>query len=505
MRMRRRDFLRGAAGTVAGACLVGAGEAKDVGMNEKRIIYYNNFASHLLCAYNPNMYYPGLPFRWTDTDWKALVDMLAAFGFNVFEFWLEPRMFCREALDSDFGREYTRQMTVVIEHVRARGMKAEMIVAIATVGDKWRTLCPNVAEEWREVLGLWDQWTRRFPGLGIVGIFPGDPGACSRNGCTAETYIDKSVEVAALIERNLPGAEVEFNTWGPPFFGWGNIYMPPDSRGEFIPKDQATAWTFSKERADRAMNHLLERLKDFPAGTTVSINLGFNGDGNPQGDQDARPWAVEIAESNPIQTWDFSLTEGENAVYPHYRFTRLFARRRDERAAAPYRGGICFTMTPLLNQLSLYEAAQSFAQPDSDPHRIAESFFVSLFGEPGRALVDGYRLFEALPDWGSYDVVQMPRAEYHGRMKALADAIEGVKGSVNAAAVFHPEPETYRAELEFFARLFADLSAPSPDYDALKKAYWDRVYRIYDQLPEHVDPRPHAATDRLIQHFENWT
>jgi len=30
------------------------------------------------------------------------------------------------------------------------------------------------------------------------------------------------------------------------------------------------------------------------------------------------------------------------------------------------RGGICYTMTPLLNQLSLFEAAQSFLNPDAD-------------------------------------------------------------------------------------------------------------------------------------------
>jgi len=45
-------------------------------------------------------------------------------------------------------------------------------------------------------------------------------------------------------------------------------------------------------------------------------------------------------EGAPDHLWDFSLTEGENAVYPHYRFARLFARRQEERAAAPYSGGI---------------------------------------------------------------------------------------------------------------------------------------------------------------------
>ncbi len=502
--MNRRSFLRTAACAAVGTQTGWTMAFGDGAVREQRIIYYNNFASHLLCAFNPNMYYPDLPYRWTDTDWFGLVDMIAGFGFNVFEFWLEPRMFCREGLDTDVGREYARQMNAVIERAHQRGMRAEAIVALATVGADWRTLCPNVDDEWREIRHLWEAWMKRLPGLDIAGIFPGDPGACSRNGCTAETYIDKSVEVAGLVKKVLPHAAIEFNTWGPPFFGWGIIHMPPGSRGEFIPADQSSAWTFSKERADRSMRHLLKRLPDFPDDTAVSINLGFNGDGNPAGDQEARPWAVEIAKSRPILTWDFSLTEGENAVYPHYRFNRLFARRREERAAAPYQGGICFTMTPLLNQLSLYESAQSFKQPDGDPKRIAQDFFALAFGEQGRGLVDGYRLFEVIPDWGSYEPVTMPRAEYHAAMTRFVQQLEDLKSSVRTDVPFHPSTETYRQELVFFARLFADLTAPAPDYDALKKAYWDRVYRIYDRLPDHVDPRPRGNTDRFIRHFAEW-
>ncbi len=502
MPVSRRTFL----GQMAAACVAAPAWAEPGKRNTpQRIIYYNNFASHLLCAYNPNMYYPKLPFRWSDADWRQLVNMLANFGFNIFEFWLEPRLFCREGLDSPVGKEFARQLNVVIEHAHARGLQVEMIVGLATVGAKWRTLCPNVPDEWREIRFLWEAWIRKFPGLDMAGIFPGDPGACSRNGCTAETYIDKSIEIASLLARLRPGIGIEFNTWGPPFFGWGNIRMAANSQGEFIPEDQGTAWTFSKERADRSMNHLLKRLPEFPPHTAVSINLGFNGDGNPQDEQDARPWANAISRSRPILTWDFSLTEGENAVYPHYRFSRLFARRKDERAAAPYSGGICFTMTPMLNQLSLFESAQSFRDPDADPQRVAGDFFAKLFGESGPALVDDYRLFEVIPDWGSYDVVKLPRTEYHKRMCALADRLEDVKQQVNANAILFPDPETYRQELLFFARLFADLTAPHPDYDALKQVYWRRVYRIYDSLPEHVDPRPRANTERFVRHFMNWT
>jgi hypothetical protein len=77
--------------------------------------------------------------------------------------------------------------------------------------------------------------------------------------------------------------------------------------------------------------------------------------------------------------------------------------------------------------------------------------------------------------------------------------------AVNSGAVLFPDPEMYRQELVFFARLFADLTAPHPDYDALKQVYWNRVYRIYDRLPNHIDPRPRGNTERFVRHFMGWT
>ena len=79
-----------------------------------------------------------------------------------------------------------------------------MLCGLATTGSAWHTLCPNVEEEWAYINDLWSAWTRILPDLDIVGIFPGDPGACSRNGCTALTYIDKSIEIAELIKTE-PG------------------------------------------------------------------------------------------------------------------------------------------------------------------------------------------------------------------------------------------------------------------------------------------------------------
>jgi hypothetical protein len=470
----------------------------------QRRIYYNNFAEHLLNAYNPNMTYPDLPYRWSDADWRACVDMVADFGFTVLEYWLVPRLFCREALESPVGLEFARQMNVVAEHAHRRGLQVEVLAGLATVGDAWHTYCPGVPEEWAEIRYLWREWTRRLTGTDLVGIFPGDPGACSRNGCTALTYIDRSCDIAALVRKSLPAAEIEFHTWGPPFFGWGNIQGPPGWKGEFIQKYQRTAWDFDKRRADEAMQHLLARLPDFPPATAVAINLGFNPDGNPVGEQDARPWAREIAKTNPILTWDFSLTEGENAILPHYRFERLFAQRRREREAAPYAGGICFTMTPLLNQLSLFESARSFQCPDADPGEVALEFFRRVWGPGAEAAAAFMPLFEIIPDWGSYVKHDISRETYHRRMGEFVALLKSLEGCLAPSVAFHPSPEAFRRELLFFALLFEELSGPAPDYDGLRARYWHRVYAIYDRLPRHVDPRPHSATDHLIRFFQDW-
>ena len=466
-----------------------------------RRLYYNNFAAHLLNAYNPNMLFPGRPHAWSDVEWRRLIDMVAGFGFNVWEFWLVPRLFCREAFQSEFGRAFIRQVNAAIDHAHARGLKVEMFCSLATVGSDWRTYCPKVTAEWQEVRSLWEAWIRELPGLDIVGIFPGDPGACSRNGCTAETYIDKGLEIAGLVKARSPGVEIEFHTWGPPFYGWGIIQGPEDWRGEFIQSYQETAWAFDPRRAEQSTRHLLDRLGDFPEPTSVAINMGFNSDGNPVGEQDARAWCREIGRTHPVQSWDFSLTEGENSIVPHYRLARLFERRRAEHDCGVFRGGICFTMTPRLNQLSLYAAAQSFLDPEDDPDGVAEDFCEGLFGPAGRELVPYLPLFEVAPDWGNYHRIELSRSDYHRQMMVLVELLRGLQGRERDDLAMFPSPEQYREELLFFAELFAGLSGPSPDYDALGRTYWNRVYRIYDELPEHVDPRPRLATRGLIQCF----
>jgi len=504
----------------AAAAAIGAGASRALGVSQAREeagkneahgrfgatrIYYNNFAECLLNRYNPNMLYPGLPDRYRDEDWFRTIDMIRAFGFNAFEFWLVPRLFCRQGLDSDYGREFARQMNAVIDYAASRGMPVYMVLALATVGDDWRTLCPSDKAQWRELRFLWDAWTRRLPKLGGVDIFPGDPGGCSLGGCTAETYIDKSVEIAGLVRGNLPGAKIIFNTWGPPFFAWGIVKGPAGWKGEFLPDAWRSAWQSTPERTKRSMEHLLKRLPDFPASTAVAINLGFQPDGIPKGAADARPWAREIAKTNPIQTWNYSLTEGENAVLPHYRLERLFQQRREERRAAPYSGGICHSMSPKLNLLSLYAAAQSFLRPDADHRAVAGEFCKRVFGEAGGQLVPYLPLLEVVRDWGSHSRVTLARTAYHAKMLELVDLLDAIQGKHAGNMPLFPAPEEYRRELLFFARLFADLTGDAPDYDALSRRYRSHVYAIYDRLPKHVDQRSEIATGRLIRHFRQWS
>ncbi len=510
-KLTRRVFLAGTA-VLAGSCMVGENvSAADmpVPFNNQRRSCYNNFAEHLPNAFNPNMIYPDLPYRWTDEAWFRFVDMIGDFGFTHFEFWLVPRLFSRAGLEQPFGKAFARQMNAIIEHGKQRGVGVKLLAALTTVGEDWHTHCPNEPEEWDEAVMLWDEWTKRLPGLSVVGIFPGDPGGCSRNRCTAQTFIDSTLRITEVVKKNQPQAEIEVGTWGTPFWGWGTIQGPPDWKGEFIQSIQGTAWKFDKKRADEAMTYFLQRLPDFPEDTSVAINLGFNSDGNPEQDgglMDARPWAREIARKKRIVTWDFSLTEGENAVLPHYRFERLYAQRKRELEAAPYQGGICFTMTPLLNQLSLYQSAQSFLNPEADPGALTRAFYRRLFGAEAEKLVDLLPLFEIIPDWGNYNRIDISRADFHTKMIEGADLLKALEGKENEDMPFNPSPSVYRKDLLFFFELFRDLSGNMPDFDALLQKYWQKVYAIYDHLPQHVDPRPRGATERLIRFFDReWT
>jgi hypothetical protein len=57
---------------------------------------------------------------------------------------------------------------------------------------------------------------------------------------------------------------------------------------------------------------------------------------------DGKPYARQLAKTNPVLTWDYSATEGEGTVSPRCRIERMFNRRREELAIGCYSGGIAY-------------------------------------------------------------------------------------------------------------------------------------------------------------------
>ena len=101
-------------------------------------ICYLNFAEHLQNAYNPNVLFDTPVNRWTLAEWDRFIDMVSAFRYNIFEFWLVPTLFSPEALQ---GGKIPTQFAETINHVIAygkqRGVSVHPIQAVNTVGQKW--------------------------------------------------------------------------------------------------------------------------------------------------------------------------------------------------------------------------------------------------------------------------------------------------------------------------------------------------------------------------------
>ena len=113
-------------------------------------------------------------------------------------------------------------------------------------------------------------------------------------------------------------------------------------------------------------------------------------------------------------------------------------------------------------------------------------------------------LFEVIADWGNYARIELTRNAYRRKMVELVELLDSLDSQACVDVAFFPSVDEYRRELLFFARLFAELTGASPDYDAIARQYWNRVYAIYDHLPEHVDPRSRMAVDKLIRYFQEW-
>jgi hypothetical protein len=257
-------------------------------------ICYVNFAEHMQNAFNPNLLFDVPANRWTLADWERFIDMISAFRYNVFEFWLVPSLFSPEALKGGkIQRQFAETMGRVIAYAKRRGLAVHPILTVNTVGFDWHFHCPKVPKEHDELVALWDHWARAMRECPSIGFFPGDPGGCTKNGCNAETFVDLCLELAQVVRKHNPQMRIEVGTWGEPFGGWG------------VP-----LWTGKPDRAEQSMNYLLARLPDFPPGTFTSINLGFSPDSLPTHGGDGRPFARRAAQLVPVLTWDYSVTEG---------------------------------------------------------------------------------------------------------------------------------------------------------------------------------------------------
>jgi len=339
-------------------------------------------------------------------------------------------------------------------------------------------------------------------GTDIIGIFPGDPGGCNRNGCNHETFVDLALEITGVVKEENPRATIEVNTWGTPFSGWGSdLRDTPGWDGSWrmlidgslnSPETPCHIWNGKADRAKAAMTYLLKRLPAFPEDTIVAINLGFDSDGDAVRGGDARGYARAIAEIRRIVTWDYSLSEGELINYPHWRLPRISARRREERSAAPYIGGMSYTMTPKLNQLTMYAAAQMFMDPDADPDLVSRDFCAKVFGEEHAALGELFEAFEVVKGWGHYPRRHWSKETLTEKYTEMIERLEAADVSACALTLF-PDPETYKKDILWFARTFRELAGPNPDRERIRRDYWKKALSVYDNIPMSADERAELA------------
>ena len=504
-------------------------------------ICYVNFAEHLQNAFNPNLLFDVPANRWSRADWERFIDMISAFRYNIFEFWLVPTLFSPEALKGGkIQRDFAETINHVIAYGKRRGVAVHPIQAVNTVGSQWHFHCPKDPQERAEIFALWDYWSRTMRGNEYIGLFPGDPGGCTRNGCTAQTYVDLCLDLAKVIRKNNPAVKIEVGTWGEPFGGWG------------VP-----LWTGKPDRAERSMRYFLSKLPEFPPGTFTSINLGFSPDCQPDSHGgDGRPYAKEAAKICPVLTWDYSVSEGEGTVSPRCRVRRMFQRRREELALGCYSGGICYTMAPQLQCLSLFCCAEAWWDPGRKPDAVLADYGRWVFGEERAEIGPLLEEFEVVPDWGYYPPFPYSPQRLRAKMAKLVTLLEKVDADSSPRLPLAPRMADYRTSLLFYAGLFHklagvalgldELSAAAKatgkvpashkglvglddvdeilaesgdlphraellqaaarlrqfDVPELTKNYWRTVYGIYDSIPHPVDPRAQGATSVLFSRFD---
>lgn len=473
--------------------------------------YYVNFSSHLLNKWNVNLLFPHAPNRWSREDFSKFLDMVKAFGFTCFEYWLVPDMFCPEALKNEGKfKFFSDTMKDVTELAHQKGLQIKYLAVPNCFGHEWYFACPNIASDKEQILKVWRHWSAILNQTDIVGIFPGDPGGCNRNGCDYDTFIDLALELTDITLKENPNAVIELGTWGTPFSGWGSDMLSPKDwdgswdkllhgAGEMYP-GACHIWNGTPDRAKKAMDYLMKKLPSFPEDMIVGINLGFSGDADCTLGGDAREYVREIAKLRRISSWDYSVCEGELITYPHFRVPRIFSRRREEITAAPYYGAMSYTMTPLLNHLSMYAAGQASLNPDLNPDEVAGEFFSLVFGQEHKILGELCESFEVVHGWGYYPRRKWSKGEANRAYKKIIEHLESATTDQCKLPIC-PSAEQYRKDLLWFARIFEELSSPDPDRAKIKKMYWQKSLEIYDHIPMSADQRAYDSAERFSNIF----
>ena len=401
-------------------------------------IQYFNFAELLVNGYGVNMIHDSEVYRWSEAEWRRYIDMLSAMRFNVFGFWLSPRLCAPECVNG--GGIYDRfadEMNAIIDYAHAQGMLVEMLVTVNNLGPDWTLHCPRVPAEREMLLDVWDHWTRRVR-ADIMGLFPGDPGGCTRNGCDGEDGIDLYLAIANRVKDNGP-FEFEIATWGTPIWGWGEH-----------------GWKGDRARAERVMAHLIKRLPEFPPESFVSVNMGLNpaGIGDELGG-DTRGWVEQISETHRVTTWDYCITEGEGAPHPHYKVPQILERRKLE-AKRPYSGGITYTMCPQITQVQLFASAEAFWNTDQTPAAVEQRWARLAFGESAESLAGIFRHFDLMGDWAGG--CERTREQLIADMAQAIQTIDRAQLSRVPRLPMFPSAQEYLASYRYFAELFLALA-----------------------------------------------
>ena len=219
-----------------------------------------------------------------------------------------------------------------------------------------------------------------------IGFFPGDPGGCIRNGCTAETFVDLCLELSKVVRKNNPRCRSR------------------SARGASHSPAGVCRSGPGKPAAGRAVDARLPRqIARVPAGTFTSINQGFSRDCDPNLERRRRTAICqEAAQTHPVLTWDYSVTEGEGTVSPRCRVRRMFAARRE-----PSWRGLLFGRYLLHDDTAAQLPEPSSAAPRRfgtrpGARRRAGRLRPVHLRRASAAIGPLLEEFEVIPDWGYY-------------------------------------------------------------------------------------------------------